>query len=59
MAILKQINPDLQKKIASAALPMKNIESKTKPWIGDDTKDGFKLFDFDIEKLITKLTYQL
>lgn len=33
---------------------MKNIESKTKPWIGNDTKDGFKLFDFDIENAIRK-----
>jgi len=36
MSVLRKINPDLQAKVAAASLPLKDIRSRSKPWLPGD-----------------------
>lgn len=48
---MRKINPDLQKKVASAALPLTHIRSRTKPWF--ESKNPFStLLEMNIEENI-------
>ena len=48
---MKKMNPTLQQSIAKAALPLKTIRSKTKPWILNKNQEC-ELFNFDIEAAV-------
>jgi len=49
LAILGKINPDTQRSVMEAAIPIRNIRSNNKSW-GDDSLDN--LWDIDIEKMV-------
>ena len=52
MAVMKKTNQVVQQSIAKAALPLKTIRSKTKPWILSENKKECELFNFDIESAV-------
>jgi len=61
MSVLHKINPDLFASVANAALPLKSIRSRTKPWFPLSLFSGSKedspfatLLEFDIEEIIRK-----
>jgi hypothetical protein len=49
MAVLGKINPDVQRAVIDAAVPIATLRGRNKSWFRDAT-DG--LWDFSIEKLI-------
>jgi hypothetical protein len=54
MSVLKKINPSVQRAVADAALPLKCIRSRTKPWFqGDNQFDT--LLEFPLEETIRKV----
>lgn len=48
--MLRKINPTVQRAVADASLPLKLIQSRTKPWFGGDTKEYDTLLTIPIEK---------
>lgn len=39
MSVLRMINPKVQRAVADAALPLEKIQSRTKPWFGENAFD--------------------
>mmetsp|Transcript_8082 Transcript_8082/g.11747 ORF Transcript_8082/g.11747 Transcript_8082/m.11747 type:complete len:536 (-) Transcript_8082:86-1693(-) len=55
MTVLKMINPQVQRAVADASLPLKEIETRAKPWFGDDAKTTFDtLLNIELEKCIRR-----
>jgi hypothetical protein len=50
VSVLRKINPSVQRAVADASLPLRLIESRTKPWFGGDTKEYDTLLTIPIEK---------
>lgn len=52
MSVLGRINPNVQRAVADAALPLERIQSRTKPWFGSDPYAS--LLEIGIEEAIRK-----
>lgn len=55
LATLKSINPSVHKKVANAALPLKNIRSRAKPWFESSKNPYSTLLELNIEESIKKV----
>mmetsp|Transcript_20025 Transcript_20025/g.28361 ORF Transcript_20025/g.28361 Transcript_20025/m.28361 type:complete len:521 (-) Transcript_20025:70-1632(-) len=54
MSVLKRINPDLQRKVADAGLPLTKISSRTKTWFGRDNPFD-TLLEMNVEECIKQV----
>ncbi len=49
---LQKINDNLYRKVVGAALPLKTIRSRTKPWFGNGNGDYATLLELNLEEII-------
>eukprot|EP00590_Aulacoseira_subarctica_P010730 CAMPEP_0172419506 /NCGR_PEP_ID=MMETSP1064-20121228/5935_1 /TAXON_ID=202472 /ORGANISM="Aulacoseira subarctica , Strain CCAP 1002/5" /LENGTH=427 /DNA_ID=CAMNT_0013159021 /DNA_START=808 /DNA_END=2091 /DNA_ORIENTATION=+ len=49
---MKKINPTLHSAVASAALPLTHVRSRTKPWFDSNKKPFSTLLELDLEKTV-------
>jgi len=52
MSTMKKINPTLHSAVASAALPLTHVRSRTKPWFDSNKKPFSTLLELDLEKTV-------
>jgi hypothetical protein len=48
MSVLRKINPQVHRAVVDASLPLKRIESRTKPWFPNNGKEYESLLSIEV-----------